>query len=366
MTELIHHARAALDHFAITGELIGVAPYHRGHIHDTFVADCREAFGVRRYLMQRMNETVFQDIDGLMHNIDVVIRHLGERLSRPETADGFHALQLVPTREGASHARLDSGAWRTYRYVENTHSFDLCRSEGQAFEAARAFGRFQAHLADLDPTSLKETIPDFFSTPHRLRQFHSSLNADVAGRAKSCQKEIDAALARVEMAPVFENLIAEGRIPTRIVHGDTKLNNVLFDASSSRAVSIVDLDTCMPSYSLYDFGDLVRFTAATSAEDEQDLDRVDINLGLYRALIKGYHEATSGFLTAEEQELMPFSARLVTYTIGLRFLTDHLNGDVYFKTEREGHNLDRARVQLRMVERMEARENEMSPHPANP
>lgn len=360
MTDLIHGARDAIRCFAIDGELVGVAPYHRGHIHDTFVSDCREAFGVRRYLLQRMNEAVFQDIDGLMHNIDLVIRHLEERLRRPGVDDGFHALRLIPTLDGASYARTASGAWRIYRFVENTRSFDLCRSERQAFEAARAFGRFQAYLSDLDPAGLRETIPDFFSTPHRLKQFQAALAADPVGRAASCRKEIDAALSRAKMAPVFLDLIAEGRIPMRIVHGDTKLNNVLFDASSARAVSIVDLDTCMPAYSLYDFGDLVRFTAATSAEDERDLDRVDVNIGLYRALIEGYHEATRGFLTAEEQELMPFSARLVTYTIGLRFLTDHLNGDTYFKTEREGHNLDRARVQLRLLERMEARELEMS------
>lgn len=353
----LEEARGAIASFAIDGELRAVAPYHRGHIHDTFVSEWREPFGVRRYLHQRMNDRVFHDIDGLMHNIDVVTRHL-ERSGAG--ADGLHTLRLMPTRDGAPFARGPRGAWRTYRYVENTESHDQCRDASQAWEAARAFGRFQARLSDLDAGLLRETIPDFFRTPHRLAQLEEAIARDAAGRVASCSDDIGFALSRRDMAPVFDDLLASGRVPSRIVHGDTKLNNVLFDTHSGRAVSIVDLDTCMPAYSLYDFGDLVRFTAATCAEDERDLDRAGVDLDLYQALIDGYLDATREFLTPEELELMPFSARLVTYTIGMRFLADHLNGDVYFKVEREGHNLDRARVQLRMVAEMERREREMA------
>ena len=350
---------AAVRQFAIDGELVDVQPLQRGHIHDTFVSTWSTGSKQPRYLHQRMNDKVFQDIPAVMHNIETVSRHLWRKMDGKRILDGFRVLDLVSTREERSYLVSDSGQWRTYSFIENTSSSDQCSRPEQAFEAARAFGWFTSQLADLDAGHLRETLPKFFSTPHRLQQFEDALAEDPRNRAKSCISEIRFAQTRRDMAFVIDRMIARGEIPVRTVHGDTKLNNVLFCNDTGRALCIVDLDTCMPGYSLYDFGDLVRFTAATSAEDEPNRDKVGTDLALYRQLVNGYLEGTRGALSEVEIDLMPFAARLVTYTIGLRFLADHLAGDVYFKVYRPGHNLDRARVQFRMVEKMEEQAAEM-------
>lgn len=347
-----------LPGFAIDGEPVAVVPHRRGHIHDTFVSTWQQAGGERRYLHQHLNEDVFSDIPSVMHNVVQVTEHL-ERKQRVDGDDGFHTLRLVPTRTGAAYLRVGGEPWRTYEFVENTESFDRCLDATHAYEAARAFGQFQARLADLDPSRLRETIPCFFSTPHRLRQLDAAITADPHGRVAAVRPELAFVDARRSAMRVIEKETAAGRLPARIVHGDTKLNNVLFDRDTARAVCIVDLDTCMPAYSLYDFGDLVRFTAATSSEDETDLAKAGTDLELYRALVEGYRASAGSFLTPLELQLMPFAARLVTLTIGMRFLADHLNGDVYFKVTRADHNLHRARVQFAMVAMMEACEREM-------
>ncbi len=348
---------AAVERFAIDGILLSVVPLRRGHIHDTFVSTWRQDDGRRRFLHQRMNDRVFHDIPAVMHNVELVSRHLRARADRG--ASDFTCLDLVPTRELRSYLVTTEGPWRTYCFIEGCSSFDRCDGTERAYEAARAFGWFQAQLADLDASQLRETLPRFFSTPHRLQQFDDALAEDPLARAAGCLPEIRFVAARRAEGGAIDELLRQGRMPLRTVHGDTKLNNVLFDDATGKARCIVDLDTCMPGYSLYDFGDLVRFTAATSSEDEQDLDKVGTDLELYRALVEGYLSTTRQFLLPQEIELMPFAARLVTFTIGLRFLSDHLAGDVYFKVHREGHNLDRARVQFRMVERMEQRAADM-------
>ena len=355
-----HLLRQAVQKFAVDGELLNLQPLKRGHIHDTFVSTWRKGGELRRFLHQRMNDKVFQDIPAVMHNIETVSRHLRRKMGSSGTLDGFCILDLVSTKEDRSYLVDESGQWRTYSFIENTSSRDQCSKPEQAFEAARAFGWFASQLADLDATHLRETLPKFFSTPHRLQQFEDALARDPRNRAKECAPEVRFAQGRRESAFVIDDMLRSGELPVRTVHGDTKLNNVLFCNDTDRALCIVDLDTCMPGYSLYDFGDLVRFTAATSAEDEQDLDKVGTDLGLYRQLVNGYLEGTNGALSKVEIELMPFAARLVTYTIGLRFLADHLAGDVYFKVHRPGHNLDRARVQFRMVEKMEEQADEMA------
>ncbi|MBL8896869.1 MAG: aminoglycoside phosphotransferase family protein [Planctomycetes bacterium] len=352
--------RPALARFRIAGELESVVAHQRGHIHDTFISAWKpigSAATRSRYLHQRMNERVFKDIDALMHNVRVVTGHLAR-----EGHDGLmQTLELVPADDGAAFVRDTAGEpWRTYRYVEGTTTHDRCRDTAMAHEAARAFGDFQARLVDLDPTSLCETIPLFFSTPYRLEQLEEAIRHDAAARVATVQPELAFIAARRDLAFAIEKRLQAKAFPRRAVHGDTKLNNVLFD-DRHRARCIVDLDTVMPAYSLYDFGDLVRFTAATSSEDERDLTKAGTDLDLYGALAAGYLERAATFLTPEERTLLPLSARLVTFTIGLRFLADHLNGDRYFKITRENHNLDRARVQLRMVAEMERLEPQMRP-----
>ncbi len=350
----------AAQQFQIAGELRDVRSLQRGHIHDTFISTWHVDGEDHRFLHQRMNDKVFHDIPAVMHNIETVSRHLRRKMAGANTLDGFRVLDLVLTKGERSYLVADSGQWRTYPFIEDTSSRDHCSGPEQAFEAARAFGWFQSQLADLDASCLRETLPRFFSTPYRLQQFEDALAEDPQNRAAACMPEIRFAQTRHDMAFVIDRLLQSGEIPRRTVHGDTKLNNVLFCNKTGRARCIVDLDTCMPGYSLYDFGDLVRFTAATSDEDERDLSRVGTDLRLYRALVDGYLQGTRGSLSPREMELMPFAARLVTYTIGLRFLADHLAGDVYFKVHRPNHNLDRARVQFAMVAKMEEQAEAMA------
>lgn len=365
---------SALRAFAIEGELLDFVPLKRGHIHDTYISTWRQESGhqasgrqesgrqesgTRRYLHQRVNERVFPDIPGLMHNVELVTEHLRE--NGASAAEGeLEFLTLVPTADGQMYLTGAGGFWRTYDFIEGTETFDVCEGPERARETARAFGHFQAGLLDLDPSGLIETIPDFFSSPHRWRQLARAAATDRAGRVAQCGPELAFIREREELFGLFEGLLAAGRIPTRVIHGDTKLNNVLFDVRTRRPRCICDLDTCMPGWSLYDFGDLVRFTAATSEEDETDLERAGMDLELYRALVDGFLESARGFLVPEEVRLMPEAARLVTLTLGARFLADHLDGDRYFGVGRPGQNLDRARVQLRMVESMERQTEAMT------
>lgn len=349
-------ARDVVGGFGIDGELTAIEVLRRGHIHDTFISSWEVESGDRRYLHQRINGEVFRDIPGLMHNIESVTRHLRAKGGGEQE---LQTLELVHARDGAAYVESESGAWRTYHFIEGAASRDLCDGPEQASAVAHAFGWFHASLSDLDPKGLCETIPRFFSSTYRLEQLASAIGADCSGRASSCGPEIEFAMQRSEMARLVDEHLVAGRWPERVIHGDTKLNNILFDVVTEKPRCIVDLDTCMPGFALYDFGDLVRFTAATAAEDERDLDKVEMDLELYRALAGGYLETASSFLTPDEIEFMPFSARLVTWTIGVRFLADHLAGDTYFKVVRDGHNLDRARVQFKLVESMERQEAAM-------
>ncbi len=337
--------RRALEAFALLGECTGLIAHHKGHIHDTFVSTFEGPDGVQRFLHQKLNEHVFTDIEALMHNIACVTRELAEK-SRNES------LELVPAASGAPYARVEGRAWRTFRYKEDTLTLDRVREPGQAFEAARMFAAYQADLAELHPNSLRMTIPDFFSGPHRRAQLRAAVQADRHGRAALAEPEIRFARENASLCDAIDKHLASGALPVRIVHGDTKLNNVLFDALGRRARCVVDLDTTMPAWSTYDFGDLVRFTAATCEEDEVDLAAVDVDVELLRALLAGWLESSSRFATDLERELLSVSSRLVTFLVGMRFLTDHLQGDVYFKTARADHNLDRARVQFRLVEKL--------------
>lgn len=341
-------------------KLISVESLHQGHIHETFISTWNSDGETSRMLHQRMNSQVFQDIPGLMHNIKRVTEQL--RLDTWRARDyQLEVLEVIATNDGEAWATLPDGAWRTFTFVDGTDTFDHCQGSEQAYGAAVAFGNFQARLFDLDARELVETIPSFFSSTHRLRQFQAALRADVKDRASSVRSEIEFVLAHAYLLELVETGQAQGRIPVRVIHGDTKLNNVLFDKTTGAARCIVDLDTCMPGWSLYDFGDLVRFAVSVSAEDETDLTRVGLDQDIYRAIEAGWMDSAGAFMNADELELMPLAAAIVTLTVGLRFLTDHLAGDEYFKIQRENQNLDRARVQFEMVRIMERNATVVAP-----
>ena len=344
---------AIARNFLTAGDILAVVPHGSGHVHDTYRATLSDGTAI---ILQRINDRVFRDVPRLMENIARVTNHLRAKLGDPSR----EALRLVPTRSGHSFWRDGNGhAWRAFRFIDGARTYQTCTRPELAREAARVAGRFQNLLADLPAPRLHETIPHFHDTPHRLRLLEKAIDADVAKRGSDTSAEIDFVLARRNLAPVITELLRDGRIPERVTHNDTKLNNVLFDTETDRGLCLVDLDTCMPGSALYDFGDMVRTMTTEAAEDEQDLSKVEMDINRFEALTRGYLETTRSFLTDTERDHLAMAGRLLTFTIGIRFLTDYLSGDVYFKTHRPAQNVDRCRTQFKLVESMERQAKRM-------
>lgn len=352
----MHDPRHVSGLFEMRADFVDATPYGSGHINDTYCAWYDQA-GMRiRYIHQRINHHIFKEPAKLMENVDRVTRHSLQRLLELGHPEAYRrTLTVIPARDGKPYAVDRQGNfWRTYPFIERARGYDEIRTNLQAEQAARAFGEFQKLAADLAGERLHETIPHFHHTPRRLQALQDAIAADVAGRAADCQAEIDFALARAADCRRVTDLIAGGVIPERVTHNDTKLNNVLLDDVSSEGVCVIDLDTTMPGSVLYDFGDMVRTATPTSREDEVDLSLVGIRLDRFEALARGYLDSASSFLNRAEIDLLAFSGKLLTLECGIRFLTDHLQGDVYFKIKRPGHNIDRCRSQFAMVKAIEA------------
>jgi hypothetical protein len=347
--------------FEVFGAFIQAVPCGNGHINDTFAATYDQGGIFIRYIHQRINHKIFRDPPAQMENIVRVTDHIRRKLAGAESHERTrHTLTLVPSRDGAPFCRDTAGNyWRTYVLIEGTRSLDVAESPAQARQSAIAFGRFQRLLADLDGPRLHETIPDFHNTPKRFEAFEQALREDPCGRAAAAQPEIAFATARKPMTGVLLELSRRGEVPERIVHNDTKFNNVLLDQTSGEGVCVIDLDTVMPGLSLYDFGDMVRSTTSPAPEDEIDLSRVKMQMPMFEALVHGYLQEVGDILTPTEKRYLAFSGRLITFEIGIRFLTDFLLGDRYFKTARKQHNLDRCRTQFKLIESMEQQEREM-------
>jgi aminoglycoside phosphotransferase (APT) family kinase protein len=357
--ELSLELRAMFEAFAIDGDLVEAAPYGSGHIHDTFLAVYRNRGGESRYIHQRLNRRVFPRSDVVMRNIAAVTRHVRKRLVAEATDDlDRRVLSLVPTRDGSDYTVDAQGDWwRTYVFIARARSIDTAEAPAQAFQAARAFGDFQRLLLDYDGPEVAETIPRFHHTRSRFEDFRRVLAADTAGRASAAADEVRFALAHEGLVDRLLDMEARGEARTRLTHNDTKLNNVLLDETTGQGLCVIDLDTVMPGLPLYDFGDMVRTATATAAEDERDLSRVSVDEDLFEAVTAGYLSSAGALLSAAEKEHLTFAARLIVFEIGLRFLTDYLEGDVYFKVHRPGHNLDRCRTQFKMVRVLEERED---------
>ncbi|MCP4250768.1 MAG: aminoglycoside phosphotransferase family protein [bacterium] len=350
--------------FAISGRLVAATPYGHGHINDTYLATYEQDGETRRYLHQRINDRVFRDPLALMRNIQRVTEHLRQKLSAADQADVWRrTLTVVPTRSG--EACLDAGSdgyWRTYRFVEGARTHETIESPEQAYQAARAFGRFQVLLADLPGIRLVETIRDFHNTPKRWKAFEKVLTTAPPDRRTRAQAEIDIARSNETVAGTLAVLQARSTIPERIAHNDTKLNNVLFDVESGEAVCVVDLDTVMPGLSLHDFGDMVRTMSTTAPEDETDPSRVEVELPLFESVVRGYLESAGAMLTATERKHLVPAAKTIIFEQGLRFLTDYLDRDTYYKITRPGQNLDRARTQFALLQSIMRREDELNAH----
>ena len=356
---MVKCTQEVLEKFEIPGRLLSIEPYGTGHINDTYRSVFEQDGSRKFYIHQRINHKIFTEPENLMENIHRVTEHLRKKILERGGDVTRETLSLVPAEDGRCFVLDGENYWRTYFFIEGAETYDLVEKPEHIYHAGRAFGDFQKLLADMPDPPLHETIPDFHNTVARFAQFEAALAADVANRAKGCQAEIEFALAHKEMASTIVDALAERRVPSRITHNDTKFNNVMIDDATGEGVCVIDLDTVMPGAVLYDFGDAVRIGAATAVEDERDLSKVGVSLELFEALARGYLDSAREFLVPAEVDLLAFSARLITFEIGLRFLTDHLAGDTYFKTHRENHNLDRCRTQFKMVAQMEEQVEEL-------
>jgi hypothetical protein len=346
------------DSFLISGKMREFRPLKIGHIHDTWVSWWDDQGVVKGYIHQKLNEHVFRDIPGLMHNIDLVVKHVAKRIKELGTSD--HIFQIVPTLDNQLYFSLRSGEiWRTLEFIDNTYSNFVCESRESAYDSAACCARFLSYLSDFDAQQLVETIPNFHNAALRYEALESAVKADAVGCCQMAKEEIEFAFANSAAAQVIIKAKQAGRLPLRVTHNDLKYNNVLFNRTTGKAVSVVDLDTCMPGTIADDFGDFIRNTCVSANEDETDLSKVQVDLDLYEAAVQGFVQNLSFPLSEAEKELLPQAPAVLAMTLGVRFLTDYLQGDVYFKTHRVGHNLDRARAQFQVFRSMFSNQDQM-------
>ena len=331
-------------------------PYGNGHINDTFLVTLE-----KRYILQRMNNTVFPHPDEMMENILGITAHIRKKAAEQGEDTSRATLVVLPTTDGKPYFRdsIDSW-WRLYEFTEGTVTREAVACAQDFYTCAEAFGRFQQELSDYPAEKLHETIQNFHNTPWRFENLRRAVEQDVCGRAEGVRAEIEFAMAREEFAGTLDRAYRAGTLPLRVTHNDTKLNNILFDDTTGLPVCVVDLDTVMPGFSVTDFGDSIRFGANTAAEDETDLAKVSLDLELFRVYAEGFLKGCGGRLTEAEIDLLPVGAMMMTFECGMRFLTDYLEGDVYFKIHRPGHNLDRCRNQFALVADMEKKLPEMN------
>ena len=346
---------AVAREFQIPGESLGATPYGSGHINDTWcVVSSRSGVPVRS-ILQRINKNIFTNPVALMENIQRVTAHLAAKVSG-ETDSDRRVLALIPAHGGrAWHLDADGNYWRAYRFIDRAHSYDAVETVDQAFQAARAVGRFQELLADLPAPRLHHKIRDFHNTPQRFAAFEQAVGSDVAGRAIMAKCEIEFAFANQSVA----NILVDANLPERVTHNDTKFNNVLIDDATGEGICVIDLDTVMPGSVLFDFGDMLRTTTSPATEDERDLSKVHMQFPMFEALVRGYLSSAGRFLTQAEKSHLASSGKVITFEQGIRFLADYLSGDTYYKVHRDGHNLDRCRAQFKLLESIINQEERM-------
>jgi aminoglycoside phosphotransferase (APT) family kinase protein len=348
--------------FQIYGEILHAEPCKIGHINETYTATYGQGGTKVRYIHQKINKEVFKQPNEVMENVVRVTGHIRSKLEGQGLRDVTRrVITIVPTREGKPVYVDNSGDfWRTFVFVEGIQSFEAVESPQQAYEAGKAFGKFQDLLADLPGKRLHETIPDFHNSRVRFDAFKAALRLDRFNRCALAADEIAFCLENEDLVDVLLDAQSRGDLKERITHNDTKFNNVLMDVETGEERCVVDLDTVMPGLVLYDFGDMVRTTTSPTLEDEIDLSKVEVEMKLFEKLAEGYVTAASGFLTEAEKSFVAFSGKIMAFTIGLRFLTDYLSGDTYFRVHRPRHNLDRSRVQFKLARSIAEQEEEMN------
>ena len=348
--------REIIPHFCIDEEIEAIRIFDSGHINNTYQLQTRDG----GYVLQQINHYVFKNPEQVMSNIISVTNHIKEKILMEGGDVERGTLHFIPTKDGEYYYKTPYGEYyRVYKYISGVKTYQIVEKPEHFYNAACAFGKFQNMLADFPADSLYETIENFHHTPLRYKQLDEAIANDPKGRAKEVKKYIDFAMARRDEAGLIVDGIASEEIKIRVTHNDTKLNNVLIDKKTNRGICVIDLDTVMPGSMLYDFGDSIRFGTNTSEEDEPDLDKVHMNMELYRCFAEGYLSELKGSITEAELKYMPFSAKLMTLECGIRFLADYINGDLYFKIDREGQNLDRTGTQFKLVTEMEKNMKDM-------
>mgnify|MGYP001945563273 CR=1 FL=1 len=352
-----HHA---ISQFTDLKTVSDVSCLGNGHINDTYLISFESARSCP-LVLQRVNHRVFPDVPGMMANIREVTDHQHRKLAEWERDQPERrALRLIPTLDGRDlYVDGEENFWRAFDFISNVKSIDVVESADQVFEAAKAFGEFQYQMADL-PGTLLDTIPNFHHTPSRFDALESSFSQDLAGRADLISAEMTFVRQHRDLAYLVAGLMEAGELPTRVTHNDTKINNILFDSQSGKGICVIDLDTVMTGSLLYDFGDLVRTATSLSDEDEPDLNKIQVEMPLFEALLNGFLTKASAFITPKELELLPMSGALISYELGMRFLKDYLDGDLYFKVSYPEHNLVRSRAQFRRAECILGLEREMT------
>ncbi len=346
--------------FNIEGDFLSADIYGTGHINDSYAVKFEVNGEVHSYLLQRINHHVFKDPEGLMKNIEVVTSYLRKKIVELGGDEKRETLTLVPTIDGKYFIKTDEGEyWRAYLFIENACTYEVVDSLDHVYHAGKAFGNFQKLMSGFPADQLKLTIPDFHNTSKRYNTFLEVVDRDIENRVGSCQFEIDFVNYRAAQTSVLVDMLENDQLPERVTHNDTKFNNVMIDNETGEGICVIDLDTVMPGLSLYDFGDSIRSMANPVAEDEQDITKVNFDLNVFDFYARGYLETTRNFLIPLEIEQLPFSAIQMTFECGMRFLTDHLQGDTYYKTHRFNHNLDRCRTQFKLVKDMEEQYDEM-------
>ena len=348
--ETLH--KSVLEQFRLDAPAVSCERYGCGHINETYLVVTQSG---RRYILQKISNRAFPDVAGLQENIAAVTAHL-----RAQTDDPYGALNLIYTKAGESwHHQGENSDWRVYDFVENSICLQAPESPEDFYQSAIAFGTFQQQLSTFPAETLHETIKNFHNTPDRYRLFRQAVEEDVMGRAAQVQPEIAFALSHEEIGGELTRMLREGTLPLRVTHNDTKLNNVMLSRDTRTPLCVIDLDTTMPGLSAYDFGDSIRFGAATAAEDEKDLSKMTMSLDLFRIFTRGFLRSCPG-LTETERQVLPLGALTMTLECGVRFLTDYLAGDHYFGIHYPEHNLDRCRTQFKLVADMEAKMDEMN------
>ena len=343
-----------LNKFSIKGNFVSVEPYGAGHINQTFLAVYDENGKKKRYILQKINSKIFKSVENLMSNIEIVTNFARSKIKENGGDPDRESLTIIRTKDNKAFYKCsDEFYYRVYIFIEDTVAYQIVSNERDFYNSAVAFGKFAKTLKECDATKLYEIIPNFHNTKKRFEDFKKAVVEDILDRAKDCKEEIAFVMQRENYYSMIVDKIASGEIPLKVTHNDTKLNNVLLDAKTGEPVCVIDLDTIMPGSLCYDFGDAIRFGCNPCEEDEKDLTKVNFRFDLYKVYLDGYLTALGDDITKAEKDNLALGSIMMTIECGMRFLADYLSGDTYFKTTREGQNLDRCRTQFKLVSDME-------------